>query len=84
MRANQLLSDAQSQFELPDGTVIRKGTIGAFLVNARTWSDPASDDAQRVSAEHDMLEALPALRALGLFEVLAVRDEALRQWIEQH
>ncbi|PRY08571.1 hypothetical protein B0G73_102144 [Paraburkholderia sp. BL25I1N1] len=31
-----------------------------------------------------MLDALPALRALGLFDVLDIRDVALRDWVHAH
>jgi hypothetical protein len=84
MRAEDLLPDHQNKFQFPDGTMIRKGTVGAFLVNAKVWCDPAAEPAQRAGAECDLLEALPALRALGLFEVLSIRDDALRNFVEMH
>ena len=80
MRAEDLLPDGQNQIDLA-GTTVRKGTVGAFLVNARTWLDPQADAAQRLQAATDMQDALPALAALGLFEVLEVRDPTLRQWL---
>lgn len=84
MRAEDLLPDHQNMFQFPDGTIIRKGTVGAFLVNAKVWGDPAADSARRADAERDILDALPALRALGLFEVLSLRDAALQRLLETH
>ncbi len=84
MRAEDLLPDHQDKFQFPDGTNIRKGTVGAFWANARVWADPAVEAAQRADAERDILDALPALRALGLFDVLSIRGAALRHLVEAH
>lgn len=81
MKAEDLLADHQNTFQFSDGTVIRKGTVGAFLVNARIWCDAAAEPALREEAERDLVDALPALRALGLFDVLSIRDDALRAFI---
>ncbi|WP_431262975.1 hypothetical protein ACQ859_23270 [Roseateles chitinivorans] len=83
MKAQDLLPDGQNQIER-NGTVIRKGTVGAFLVNAKTWGDPAAEAGRRADAERDIVEALPALRELGLFDVLDVRDERLRALLDAH
>lgn len=81
MQAQDLLPDDRNvaQFE---GVTVRKGTVGAFLVNARVWCDAQAAPAARDVAACDMRDALPALRALGLFEVLEVRDPALRRWLD--
>ncbi|RON47169.1 hypothetical protein [Pseudomonas frederiksbergensis] len=81
MRAEDLLPDDLNQGEF-NGTTVRKGTVGAFLINARVLVDPLSSDEQRRQAEQDIIEALPALRALGLFEILQLRDEQLRRLCE--
>lgn len=77
MRAEQFLPDAVDQ-DVINGVMVRKGTVGAFLANARVWGDPATNAAERAVAERDMIDALPALRALGLFDVFDARDAALR------
>lgn len=84
MKAEDLLADHQNTFQFSDGNVIRKGTVGAFLVNAKIWCDAATEPTQHADAERDLLDALPALRALGLFEVLAIRDDALRDFVATH
>ncbi|GAC1034010.1 hypothetical protein thsps21_48390 [Pseudomonas sp. No.21] len=77
MRAEDLLPDHLDHCDF-NGTRVRKGTVGAFLINARRWCDPAATAEQRHAAERELLAALPALQALGLFELLQVRDPALR------
>ncbi|BAV76182.1 preprotein translocase subunit SecD [Pseudomonas chlororaphis subsp. aurantiaca] len=77
MRAEDLLPDQLNHGDF-NGTRVRKGTVGAFLINARLWADPGTSAQQRRVAEKDLLAALPALRALGLFELMQLRDPALR------
>ena len=78
MRAEDLLPDHLDHTRI-DGVLVRKGSVGAFLANARVWSDGDAD--ARAQAERHIAEALPALRALGLFEVLEIRDARLRAWV---
>jgi hypothetical protein len=82
MRAEDLLPDDVNQGQF-NGVTVRKGSVGAFLVNARVLTDPAASAESRATAERDILEALPALRAIGLFDVLQVRDERLRLLVEK-
>jgi hypothetical protein len=81
MRAEQVLPDHVDQVDF-NGVTIRKGTVAAFLANALAWTDPASTEATRAAAAADIVAALPALRAVGLFEVLEIRDVRLREWID--
>jgi hypothetical protein len=83
MRAEDRLPDAANESFI-DGISVRKGTVGAFLLNAKVWSDRTSSDEARIIAERDIVDALPALRALGLFDVLSIRDERLRAFIDAH
>ncbi|MGF6773639.1 hypothetical protein P3T18_006153 [Paraburkholderia sp. GAS199] len=81
MRAEHILPNHVDQVDL-NGATVRKGTVAAFLANARVWSDRASSAAARAEAAADIVAALPALRAVGLFDVLEIRDARLREWIE--
>jgi hypothetical protein len=83
MKAEDILPEQINECER-DGVSIRKGTVGAFLVNAKLWSDPRTAPADRAVAERDLIEALPALKALGLFDVLCIRNERLQRLIEIH
>ncbi|MGK5059076.1 hypothetical protein ACQ4WY_19320 [Janthinobacterium sp. LB2P49] len=80
MRAEDVLPDQQNQGQF-NGVTVRKGTVGAFLANARLWLDDTGGSAGRAITERDILDALPALHALGLFDILQVRDAALRELI---
>ncbi|MCF7750212.1 hypothetical protein KQ945_05610 [Bacillus subtilis subsp. subtilis] len=82
MRAQDLLPDDQDHVQR-DGITVRKGSVGAFLANALLLQDDHTDPATRAVAEQDLLTLLPALRAIGLFEVLAARDPVLQRLIEQ-
>lgn len=83
MRAEQILPDHVDQVDI-NGTTVRKGTVAAFLANARIWSDEGASEEARAYAEADIVEGLPALRAIGLFEVLEIRDVSLRNWLGAH
>ena len=80
MRAEDVLPDQQNEGQF-NGVTVRKGTVGAFLANARLWLDAATGSAERDSAERDILDALPALHALGLFDIVQVRDARLRELV---
>jgi hypothetical protein len=81
MRADQILPDDvnHGQFQ---GVTIRKGTVAAFLANARTWADARASADERAQAQDQIVRDLPALRALGLFEVLEIRDDRLRAFVD--
>ncbi|MFU2069316.1 hypothetical protein ACLQ9R_09580 [Bordetella hinzii] len=80
MRAEDILPDHVDHLDI-DGLAVRKGTVAAFLTNARAWGDRARDAGSRKAAEARLLASLPALQALGLFDVLVPRDPALRRLI---
>lgn len=83
MKAEDLLLDNQNTRQCA-GTTIRKGTVGAFLINAAHWCDSSTPAATRRLAEQDMIDALPALHALGLFDVFEIRNNDLRRFIASH
>ncbi len=78
MRADQILPDDADHARFA-GLTIRKGTVAAFLANARTWTRTDAGADERAQAWARIVEDLPALRALGLFDVLEIRDERLRE-----
>ncbi len=83
MRPEDVLPDDVNRGEL-GGISIQKGSVGAFLANARIIADPAVSAEDRAAAERDLVALLPGLRALGLFDVLAIRDEKLRALVNRH
>ena len=82
MRADQVLPDDIDHGQF-NGLTIRKGTVAAFLANARTWTRADAGADERAQAQAQIAEDVPALRALGLFEVLEIRDERLRGLIDE-
>lgn len=80
MQAKDILPDGMDHSEFK-GVEVRKGTVGAFLANARVCTDTQASPEAVAAARRDIQDALPALRALGLFDVLDVRDPGLRAWI---
>ncbi|WP_454674333.1 hypothetical protein [Achromobacter pestifer] len=81
MQAQDVLPDGIEQGTF-NGVSVRKGTVGAFLANARVWLDPLAAPQAIEAAKRDIQAALPALHALGLFEILAVKDAGLRAWLQ--
>jgi len=82
MRPEELLPDDTNETER-GGVVIRKGTVGAFLASVQVWRDPAASANARATAEADMVSVLPAMQALGLFEVFELRDPVLRELVQR-
>ena len=83
MRAADALPDHLNAATI-DGMTIRKGTIAAFLANAKVIADEGADAAARAAAERDIVDALPSPRAVGLFEVMEVRDARVRALVKAH
>ncbi|GAB2539124.1 hypothetical protein [Rhodanobacter koreensis] len=55
--------------------------VEAFIACAHQMLDPATPEAVRRAMEPRLLAQLPALRALGVFELFEIRDPALRAWL---
>ncbi|MFW5418756.1 hypothetical protein J0910_19260 [Nocardiopsis sp. CNT-189] len=75
---------------LPDGAEggefggmrVRKGTVKAAIDNARALESLEPGGAEHRAALARLREAVPALRALGLFEVFRFRDPDLADLLE--
>jgi hypothetical protein len=71
---------------LPDGTdqtdigglTVRKGSVAAFVLNARTFESPDVTAEDRAQAAAMMVELAPALAAVGVLDVFEPRSEAIR------
>ena len=83
MTPDAILPDGVDTVQI-DGMTVRKGSVGAFLANWRAWCDHTAPAAERAAAQADLMALIPALSALGLFDVFEARDPVLRCWIEQH
>lgn len=61
-----------------DGVSVRKGTVAAFVANARQLDlmDPSS--AEHAAVVGQMRELVPAMRAVGLFDIFEPVSERVR------
>ncbi|MQA38709.1 hypothetical protein [Rugamonas aquatica] len=82
MRAQDILPDHVNTGEF-NGVTVRKGTVGAFLANARTLQAEDSTEKTRDEARADIIDAVPAMAALGIFDVFEISDPALRELVAQ-
>lgn len=81
MRAQDVLPDDIDAVEL-GGVTVRKGTVGAFLANAKAFQDPALSGDARDTVLRDIAQQVPALRALGLFDVFDIKHPRLRALVD--
>jgi uncharacterized protein len=82
MRSEDVLPDNVNEVSVA-GVRVRKGSVAAFIANARILADQRCSEAARRKAETDIAELLPALSALGLFEVFAIRDSLLEALVDR-
>jgi hypothetical protein len=83
MKAEQLLPDHVNSGEIQVITV-RKGTVGAFLINVKSLQKSDTTAAERAELLAEMRDAIPALYALGLIDVFEARDPEIREMIAQY
>lgn len=60
---------------------VSKSPLETFVACAHQMLDPATPEAVRRAMESRLLAQLPALRALGVFELFELRDPAMRNWL---
>ena len=78
LRPEDMLEDEQD-VRIINGVQVRKGTLGAFIVNARRLDAYAVGSAERGEILDHLREFAPAVRAVGLLEVFEPRSEVLRE-----
>ncbi|MCH8622430.1 hypothetical protein [Undibacterium sp. TS12] len=83
MKAEDILPDHINTTTI-NGLTIRKGTVAAFVANAKTYLNKDSTEDDKKRAELLMLEALPALQALSIFEVFTIADQGLAKLVKTH
>jgi hypothetical protein len=83
MQAQDVLPEGQD-FVVRNGLSLRKGSVGAFLANAQVLQDPSATEQARRAAGRDLVSLLPALEALGLFDVFELRSPTLRDEVARH
>lgn len=80
MRAQDVLADDVDHIDF-GGVLVRKGSVGAFLANAAFFKRPELPGEVRDAVLRDIFDALPALSAIGLFDVFEIKDPQLRAFV---
>ncbi|KAI1206501.1 uncharacterized protein F4807DRAFT_233306 [Annulohypoxylon truncatum] len=67
------------QITLPDGTKVQTGTVGALLINIRTYNEAykAGDKGKLAQLEEAMRATLPLLGRVGMFDLFSPEE-----WIQ--
>lgn len=73
IRPEDVLADSDSTTTF-GGIDVRKGTIAAFVVNAKRLADLNSADPRRPAVEAQLRALAPALRAVGVLDVFVPRS----------
>lgn len=60
---------------------VSRSPLETFVACAHQMLDPATPEAVRRAMEPRLLAQLPALRALGVFELFELRNPALKAWL---
>lgn len=82
MKPEDILTDDVNVREFGSETV-RKGSVGAFLANARIIEENPVGSAKYNQAVSDLIALIPKLKALGLFDFFDLKPGKVRQLIEE-
>ncbi len=80
MRAEDILPDNET-FVKKDGALLRKGSVAAFIANAKILLDSQSSLEECAIAEKDLIDLIPTLKAVGLFDIFEVKSEKIKKLI---
>jgi hypothetical protein len=65
-----------------NGVEVRKGSVAAFLANAKLLDTVAPDSPEEAEVEAEIKALAPKLKALGMLEVFSIRSPRLAQLID--
>jgi hypothetical protein len=82
VRPEDVLADEVNSTTL-NGTEVRKGSVAAFIANAKILESLAPTDPGYSAVEAQLRALVPALRAVGVLDVFAPRTAAIAALIEQ-
>jgi hypothetical protein len=81
MKPEDVIPDNQNTVEA-QGLTVRKGSVAAFVANVLIICDPTSSPTERQEAQAHMIALVPALSAVGVFEVFSIRDPDIAALVE--
>lgn len=61
---------------------VSRSPLETFVACAHQMLDPATPETVRRAMEPRLLAQLPALRALGVFELFELKNPALKAWLQ--
>jgi hypothetical protein len=76
VRPEDVLSDEENSTIL-GGVDVRKGTIGAFIANAKLLDTTPQSDPRYAAIEAELRSLAPAVRAVGLLDVFVPRSSRI-------
>ena len=77
VRPEDVLNDDQNETTL-GGVDVRKGTVAAFVANARLLETVSPTDADYEEIRQQLRALAPAVRAAGLLDVFSPRSAEIR------
>ncbi|GAB3957019.1 hypothetical protein [Micromonospora vulcania] len=81
VRPEDVLPDNADVTVMNGGVPVRKGTIGAFISNAKNLSELESGTPAYDEVVAQLRALTPALTAVGVFDIFEVRSPELREII---
>ncbi|WP_127505602.1 DUF7709 family protein [Actinoplanes solisilvae] len=78
VRPEDVLPDG-AEFGVFENVQVRKGTIAAFIANVRALDGLEPGTSSYDAVADQLRAAVPALRAVGLFDIFEVRSAELRE-----
>ena len=82
MKPADILPDDVNAKEV-DGMVLRKGSVAAFIANAKILTGSATNEAQKREAKDDLISLVPVLKKLGVFDVFSIRDPKIQSLVDE-
>jgi len=82
IRPEDVLPDEDSAATF-GGTTARKGTVAAFVANAKLLDDLPEDSPERAAILAQLRTLLPGLRAVGVLDVFAPRSPTIAALVQE-
>jgi hypothetical protein len=73
VRPEDVLSDEATSATI-GGVEVRKGTLGAFIANAKLLESMSASDPRYAAIEAELRALAPAVRAVGLLDIFEPRS----------
>lgn len=82
IRPEDVLSDAENSATV-DGVTVRKGTVAAFIANAKLLETTPQSDPRYADIESELRNLVPGVRAVGLLDVFLPRSSLVASILDE-